>query len=645
MRYMNEVEKWWWSDETTRMPGIVVPFFGAGVSIDQPTALPSGLVLTKTLAEHLLDSSSAETLLSVFEENRRVTGRTTPRLEHVLSIAIRANVRAARLLDIFRNVTPNRAHHILAEEITRRRGWAVTTNFDECVEQASGWSIPVHLFDPDTCQIRVLYGPHNSDWGLIKLHGTIGEGARRLGATIERLTPGLAGPAQQLLDRAFSTADFVVVAGYSGSDHFDVNRYLQGKLGRPYEARLLWLQHGSDHSRKAMFPSSQTFHPSPETRGPDSFQTAFNGVKSFSGNTSDLLGDVLGCFRASFEAMEAKSWSDSLKELYTPSQADRLRTGALFGASIGLTALIDISVPLLRYELEDENVSLLEQATSFELKGHWRSARMVLRHHQKVSGENTALLIATNLRRSGRPLQALISLLLFCNLDEALKVADQVTVSATDPPALRRRIEIHNCLLDMWRLVRNAKIGRTRPVSFVIGALIEAVNRATSCSGSNAMSAETESDWQLGQLRAIAYGTYSLNDAEAGWLWRAIEAEMEPPDFITHYGPLTPGFYLNSATTNAELDRIATLFEVRLAFADVLIAGIQNNYLDSRRTLLIRIRNVFTSKDEWAWRLRSEFMIGCIFLSGLSSCNSGKHARQPPCLIMMKFTPVSQSLG
>ena len=505
-----------------------------------------------------------------------------------------------------RNPKPNALYSSRADE--RQRGWAVTTNFDECVEQASGWSIPVHVFDPETGRVRVRYGPEDADWGLIKLHGTIGDGAPKLGATIEKLTPGLAISAQELLDRAFSNADFVVVAGYSGSDHFDVNRYLQLKLNQRFKARLLWLQHSPERNMKASFPSSMTLPGrSPATRGPGIFQTAFTGVKSFSGTTSELLGEVLGYSSLhSLEEATPKAWSDSLAALYRPSKVDKLRNTALLGAAIGSIALIDVSIPLLRYELESENVGLLELATSFELKGHWKFARVALRCHHKVSGENAAIRIASNLRRSGRPCRALLSLLLFCNSEKGSKTATKTLAPELGPTAWRRGLEIRNCLLDIWRGVRRSRIGRTRLVGLIFKRLVEAVIRAMVRLQPGVMNADAESDWQLGQLRASAYGEYARSDRESGEFWRIIEAEMVQPDFMTPEGPLVPGFYINSATTNAELDQIAALFDVRLSFADILVAGVQNNYLDRWRISRKRMLNVLSGKDEWAWCLREE---------------------------------------
>jgi hypothetical protein len=48
-----ETDRWWDSNGISPIPGVVVPFFGAGLSIEPPSSLPGGMKLTETLVEHL----------------------------------------------------------------------------------------------------------------------------------------------------------------------------------------------------------------------------------------------------------------------------------------------------------------------------------------------------------------------------------------------------------------------------------------------------------------------------------------------------------------------------------------------------------------------------------------------------------------
>jgi hypothetical protein len=136
------------------MPGVVVPFFGAGLSVDPPACLPKGIELTEKLMDRLFGFSVGEELIKSFNEHPDVLGRQVPRLEHLISVATQTTAEAANFLKIFEDIPPNRNHLILAEYLTSRRGWAITTNFDECVEKVSNFTIPVHVFDPTEGRVR-----------------------------------------------------------------------------------------------------------------------------------------------------------------------------------------------------------------------------------------------------------------------------------------------------------------------------------------------------------------------------------------------------------------------------------------------------------------------------------------------------------
>ena len=623
MYHKSEHDRWWFSDEISAMPGVVVPIFGAGLSVDPPSRLPKGIELTEKLMDRLFHFSVKEELIKSFKEHPDVVGRQVPRLEHLLSVATQATAEAANLLKIFEDVPPNRNHRILAEYLITRRGWAITTNFDECVEKASNFTIPVHVFDPTKGRVRVLYGDNNADWGLIKLHGTVGVGVKELSATIEQLTPGLALPVQELLDRVFSSANFVVVAGYSGSDHFDVNRYFESKLGGGgFRAHILWVQYTSKTgpTAPANFPSSETYEPSPQTRGPDAFQRAFFGARSLqSHDIPDLLGNFLGCQVSEVVADPTPiPWSEKLTEMYTPSKVDKHRMGAIFGRNVGLSNVIDRSIMQLRWELENDQECLREEIKSLELQGYWKTARNVLRRYTKVSGENTRLLVGSNLRKSGRPSAALAFLILspvFARITRCIypRQKSQPQVNSEPDNNLEwqnRSVELMMCVVDIWRKIRRTRFGRTKLFNHVIAHIVYRLRDAFVERNHDQLSADAEIDLQLVGVRAMAYDSYDRGGRGGGdphWLFALIEAEMAQPDFYVGDGPpLISGFYLNAAMTNAELDRVADLFEVRLAYADALIACIQNCYLDCHKWFRRWLVKRFLGEDSHSWYLRNE---------------------------------------
>ena len=110
------------------------------------------------------------------------------------------------------DVQPNSNHRVLARHLIETRGWGITPNFDDAVERAAQWRIPVHVVDPDSGSLKVLYGDQDANWGLIKIHGTVGLGVHGLCATLSQLTPGLPAPMRELLERVLSAADILLVA-------------------------------------------------------------------------------------------------------------------------------------------------------------------------------------------------------------------------------------------------------------------------------------------------------------------------------------------------------------------------------------------------------------------------------------------------
>jgi hypothetical protein len=214
-------ERWWFGGAEGAFPGTAAIFVGAGISISAPTSLPNGADLTRALIRHLLDDSAADELLSVFQECAPVLGRSLPRLEHVLErtcspidhegFSRPGNPRD--LLALFRERTPNANHYLVARHLLRHRGWGITTNFDDCIERAASFRIPVHILDAEQKTIRILHAEHGTDWGLIKVHGTIEEGVERLWATLADLQFGLPKAMRDRLDEVMRQVDAVVVAG------------------------------------------------------------------------------------------------------------------------------------------------------------------------------------------------------------------------------------------------------------------------------------------------------------------------------------------------------------------------------------------------------------------------------------------------
>lgn len=551
----------WFERASGRPPGKIVLFIGAGVSVDAPANLPPAIPLTEALVRHLLCEGTAEEILRIFREHSHILGRSVPRLEHLLSAAIASSHTAERLLEIFDDVRPNRNHGILARYLLETRGWAITTNLDEGLEKAAEHRIPVHVFDPDQGSMRILGAQKDSNWGLIKLHGTIALGTRNLGATLQQLTPGLPGPVRELMHRVFAAADIVLVAGYSGSDHFDVNAFLQTKLNTPYLARLLWIEHQVQSGTLPKTPPRCT-----ETKGFEVFQYAFrSGYKVHTGSTVHLLAGLLGDAITVTDEETENSWRERLNNLYSPTIVDRHRTALNLAVSMGLTTLAQESVDQLRHASGDSYAGLLPEADSYGAEGRWRIALRILLGYEARSGANTNLQKASVLRRAGKPLCALLHL--------------TATGVLSDSDRMERRLLASECLIDLCRAAQRRGVWRSstarRLWDRIIGAQLGVVGRWLVDCIDPVMELRT----QRIAVSSLMSCTCAKDFDEIGPdLLGLIEEEMRPPELFVKGNAAMPGFYVMAATTAAELDRLDDLLEVRLAYADSLACYVERRF-------------------------------------------------------------------
>jgi hypothetical protein len=234
--------------------------------------------------------------------------------------------------------------------------------------------------------------------------------------------------------------------------------------------------------------------------------------------------------------------------------------GAIFGRNVGLSKVIDRSIMRLRRELKNDHECLLEEIKFLELQGYWKTARIVLRLYTKLSGKNTKLLVASNLRKSGRPSAALALLILSpvvaCitrRIYPGQKSQPQVNSKADNNLEWQKRsLELMMCVVDIWRKIRRTRFGRTKLLNHVMSHIVYRLRDAFLGRNHDQLSADAEIDWQLVGVRAIAYDSYDRGGRGGGdphWLFALIEAEMAQPDVYLGDGPpLDSGFYLNAAS-------------------------------------------------------------------------------------------------
>lgn len=567
------VEGWWFTSAEGPFPGKTALFVGAGISISAPTSLPNGSDLTRALIRHLLDKSAADELLSVFEDCAPVLGRSIPRLEHVLErtcspidhegFSRPGNPRD--LLALFQDKTPNANHHMIVRHLLRHRGWCITTNFDDCIERAASFRIPVHILDAEQKTIRILHAEHGTDWGLIKVHGTIEEGVERLWATLADLQFGLPEAMRDRLDEVMRQVDAFVVAGYSGTDHFDVNHWIRDRANKGRDdgtPRLIWILHAAE---KVQYPDVDE-----QAEPLASWVHAFAGTKYPMGPTTEILSGLLGIDTITPDVTQQTTLTldQVLASLYQPLEAERHLNGARLAAAVGLGQRAEEELRILRHLLDDDDAAASIEPDIYFARGMANEA-LEIRAALDRAGASGGMVARTRmLRQQGRHLTALCQHLLDTRNDR------------DDRDRAEDAIDALACGLDIVHDLQRSWLFRTRIARRVMELPIDILYRRTSCFHDK-FPIDLQGKLQTQNLRRLALFDDDDDhemDPLLGKLWRLVHEQYSPPSWYIESRPLIHGDFLIEQSTAREQDRLAELVHIKLELADVLLSGLRRRW-------------------------------------------------------------------
>jgi len=566
------VERWWSGSAEGPFPGTAALFVGAGISIPAPTSLPNGADLTRALIRHLLDESAADELLSVFDECAPVLGRSLPRLEHVLErtcspidhegFSRPGNPRD--LLALFRDRTPNANHHLIAQHLLRHRGWCITTNFDDCIERAAAFRIPVHILDAEQKTIRILHAEHGADWGLIKVHGTIEEGVERLWATLADLQFGLPKAMRDRLDEVMRQVDVLVVAGYSGTDHFDVNHWIRERAntGRDDDApRLIWILHAAEKIKNPDIDD--------QAEPLATWVHAFAGTRYPMGPTTEILTGLLGIEALTPDVVQQTllPLDRVLANLYQPLSAEKHLNGARLAAAVGLGQRAEEELRILRHLLNDDCAAESIEPDIYFARGMANEALQIRTVLDRAGASGGMVARTRMLRQQGRQLTALCQHLLDKRSDR------------DDRERAEDAIDALACGLDIVHGLQRSWLFRTRIARRLMEPPIDILYRRISCFRDK-LPIDLQGKLQTQSLRHLAL--FDDDDHEMdpllGKLWRLVHEQYSPPSWYVESGPLIPGYFLIEQSTAREQDRLAELVRIKLELADVLLSGLRRRW-------------------------------------------------------------------
>lgn len=354
-------------------PSDVVMWSGAGMSLEAPTCLPTGPTLTARVFESFFE---AATLKIVLDYHRTLgwwsptfcdlddTGNAErevrlPRLETVLGVAARTNAeQALEILADVRDASPNWQHQVFAEHLWHG-GHHITTNFDSCIEKAFGERLPG----------RDLAGR------IEHIHGSFAEdpSGASLGATLARIQRGLAAEQTEALTAFLRAGKLLMIAGYSGSDFFDVDVAVAnlpaGALGG---LKVLWIWH-SQHGWHRLPPRDGGEPPLA-----DYLRRAGASVELVCGPTGEFFMELANQWRLD-TAARTRLVATRQPIVRVSEQLQRAATFALYG-ELGLhtevARMLDAGPPPAVGQME------LWQARSELLweQGKWGTLRRLWRH-------------------------------------------------------------------------------------------------------------------------------------------------------------------------------------------------------------------------------------------------------------------------
>lgn len=389
----------------------------------------------------------------------------------------------------------------------------------------------------------------------------------RLSSTLTDLVPGLPEQFQELLTRIFESVDVVIVAGYSGTDHFDVNAWIRKRMNARTKPRLIWIKHPASHSDGV----NESEHGGPI----ESWQRACSGTHVLHGITREyvaqLLGQPINVDHQGDSAINQPELPALLESLYSPSRAQRHLNGAHLSVAVGLGQLAEEEFRQYRHVLDNDKAELGLFPKIYARMGMLHEAHQMLAWLRRHSRASTALQRARLYRQAGRPIRAFWQLsnkAFFgkCTLPNALENAES-------------RLEAIECVLDFVEAVQHWSIFRTKPLRWPLGKIIDYMWPAISDVTAKQIIVALEGKIQIVNLRRVAL----LEDEDSeflGQLWSLLDEQMSYPDFYLESGPVIPGFYLTGLSTCCEEDRLADMLDTKLVFVRILLSVIRRKWPD-----------------------------------------------------------------
>lgn len=288
-------------------------WIGAGISIPEPSCIPSGYNLTKFYLDYSIPYGQAEKIIdrwksisdiisNIFLSNS-IKYSQLMRLEFVIGCIddVDCEIKRERLISGFKkfaNILPNENHKIIKSIMHKYKPIIITPNFDCCIENS---------FDEYSYTNKMGIGCSDilKEFYIYHYHGS-GYSYEHLGATIRMLKNGFSKDFSEYIYKLLKDGYSIIFLGFSCSDYFDVTQFFKSLRRENFEGHLYYINHS----------------PNDEMYAKNKLQTIFECFYKkiiINGDTNIFLKKINEEASISIDSKSIIKWDSEFKKIKIPN--------------------------------------------------------------------------------------------------------------------------------------------------------------------------------------------------------------------------------------------------------------------------------------------------------------------------------------
>lgn len=288
-------------------------WIGAGISIPEPSCIPSGYNLTKFYLDYTMPYGQAKKIMDRWKSISDISSNIflsnsikysqLMRLEFVIGCIddVDYEIKGDRLISgfsKFANILPNENHKIIKSIMYKYKPIIITPNFDCCIEN----SFEKYAY---TSKMGVGCSDILKEYNIYHYHGS-GYSYEQLGATIRMLKRGFSKDFSEYIYKLLKDGYNIIFLGFSCSDYFDVTQFFKSLKWENFEGYLYYINHS----------------PTDEVYVKNKLQAIFKCFYRkiiINGDTNIFLKKVCGEDSISIDRKSIVKWDSEFKKIKIPN--------------------------------------------------------------------------------------------------------------------------------------------------------------------------------------------------------------------------------------------------------------------------------------------------------------------------------------